>query len=47
MFGGAAAYPLVQRPPSDGVGFGYSVLVTGLLMTPMAVATLFSPPMAG
>jgi MFS family permease len=36
----------VQRPPSDGVGFGYSVFVTGLLMTPMAVASLLSPPMA-
>jgi MFS family permease len=47
VFGGAAAVILlVQRPPSDGVGFGYSVFVTGLLMTPMAVATLFSPPMA-
>ena len=35
VFGGAAAVILlVQRPPSDGVGFGYSVFVTGLLMTP-------------
>ena len=47
VFGGAAAVILlVQRPPSDGVGFGYSVFVTGLLMTPMAMATLLSPPMA-
>ncbi|TFV78137.1 MFS transporter [Blastococcus sp. CT_GayMR20] len=47
VFGGAAAVILlVQRPPGDGVGFGYSVFVTGLLMTPMAVATLFSPPLA-
>jgi MFS family permease len=47
VFGGAAAVILlVQRPPSDGVGFGYSVFVTGLLMTPMAVASLLSPPMA-
>jgi MFS family permease len=47
VFGGAAAVILlVQRPPSDGVGFGYSVFATGLLMTPMALATLVSPPMA-
>jgi MFS family permease len=47
VFGGAAAVILlIQRPPSDGVGFGYSVFATGLLMTPMAIATLFSPPMA-
>ena len=47
VFGGAATVILlVQRPPSDGVGFGYSVFVTGLLMTPMAVASLLSPPMA-
>jgi hypothetical protein len=47
VFGGAAAVILlVQRPPSDGVGFGYSVFVTGLLMTPMAVASLISPPLA-
>jgi|tagenome__1003787_1003787.scaffolds.fasta_scaffold20942694_2 MFS family permease len=47
VFGGAAVVILlIQRPPSDGVGFGYSVFVTGLLMTPMAVASLVSPPMA-
>ena len=47
VFGGAAAVILlIQRPPSDGVGFGYSVFVTGLLMTPMAIATLCSPPVA-
>jgi MFS family permease len=47
VFGGAAAVILlVQRSPSDGVGFGYSVFVTGLLMTPMAVASLVSPPVA-
>jgi hypothetical protein len=47
IFGGAATVILlIQRPPSDGVGFGYSVFVTGLLMTPMAVASLVSPPMA-
>jgi MFS family permease len=47
VFGGAATVILlVQRPPSDGVGFGYSVFVTGLLMTPMAVASLVSPPVA-
>jgi MFS family permease len=47
VFGGAAAVILlVQRPPSDGVGFGYSVFATGLLMTPMAVATLVAPPVA-
>jgi MFS family permease len=47
LFGGASVVVLlVQRPPSDGVGFGYSVFVTGLLMTPMALATLFSPPVA-
>jgi MFS family permease len=47
IFGGAATVILlVQRPPSDGVGFGYSVFVTGLLMTSMAVATLVSPPLA-
>ncbi|MGZ4627261.1 MAG: MFS transporter, partial [Kineosporiaceae bacterium] len=47
VFGGAAAVILlVQRPPSDGAGFGYSVFATGLLMTPMAVATLISPPVA-
>jgi MFS family permease len=47
VFGGAACVILlVQREPSDGVGFGYSVFVTGLLMTPMAVASLISPPVA-
>lgn len=47
VFGGAStAILLVQRPPSDGVGFGYSVFVTGLLMTPMALGSLISPPVA-
>ncbi|UOY01807.1 MFS transporter [Blastococcus sp. PRF04-17] len=47
VFGGAACVILlVQRDPADGVGFGYSVFVTGLLMTPMAVASLVSPPVA-
>lgn len=47
VFGGAStAILLVQRPQSDGVGFGYSVFATGLLMTPMAVASLVSPPVA-
>lgn len=47
LFGGASVVVLlIQRPPSDGVGFGYSVFVTGLLMTPMALATLLSPPAA-
>jgi MFS family permease len=47
VFGGAAVVILlIQRPPSGGVGFGYSVFVTGLLMTPMAVASLVSPPLA-
>jgi MFS family permease len=47
LFGGMSAVVLlIQRPPSDGVGFGYSVFVTGLLTTPMALATLVSPPVA-
>ncbi len=47
IFGGVAAVILlVQRPPSDGLGLGHSVFATGLLMTPMAVATLVSPPVA-
>jgi predicted MFS family arabinose efflux permease len=47
IFGGAATVILlVQRPPSDGVGFGYSVFVTGLLMTSMAITTSLSPPLA-
>lgn len=47
LFGGMSAVVLlIQRPPSDGVGFGYSVFVTGLLAMPMALATLVSPPVA-
>jgi len=47
VFGGVASVILlVQRPPSAGTGLGHSVFVTGLLMTPMAVATLVSPPVA-
>jgi MFS family permease len=47
LFGGMSAVVLlIQRPPSGGVGFGYSVFVTGLLTTPMALATLVSPPVA-
>jgi len=47
VFGGAAIVMLfIQRPNADGVGFGASVFVNGLLMTPMAVMTLVSPPIA-
>lgn len=47
VFGGVSAVILlVQRPVTAGVGLGHSVFVTGLLMTPMAVATLLSPPVA-
>jgi MFS family permease len=47
LFGGMSAVVLfIQRPASDGVGFGASVFVTGLLMTPMALTTFLSPPVA-
>lgn len=47
VFGGVAVVILlIQRPVSAGLGFGYSVFVTGLLMIPMAVASLVSPPVA-
>ncbi len=47
VFGGVAVVILlVQRPVQDGVGLGQSVFVTGLLMLPMALASLFSPPVA-
>lgn len=47
VFGGVAVVLLlVQRPVENGLGFGYSVFVTGLLMLPMAVASLVSPPVA-
>jgi MFS family permease len=47
VFGGVAVVLLlVQRPVEDGLGLGYSVFVTGLLMLPMAVASLVSPPVA-
>ncbi|MDT9591629.1 MFS transporter [Nocardioides zeae] len=47
VFGGATVVILVvQRPVETGVGLGQSVFVTGLLMLPMAVASLVSPPWA-
>lgn len=52
VFGCAAiAVVLVQSPPSGGVsgstvGLGRSVFVTGLLMVPMALGSLVSPPIA-
>lgn len=47
VFGGVSAVILlIQRPVNAGLGLGHSVFVTGLLMTPMAVATLVSPPVA-
>jgi MFS family permease len=47
VFGGVSAVILlIQRPVTAGLGLGHSVFVTGLLMTPMAVATLVSPPVA-
>jgi MFS family permease len=42
----SAVVLFIQRPASDGVGFGASVFVTGLLMTPMALTTFLSPPVA-
>jgi MFS family permease len=45
VFGGVAVMILlVERPTTDGLGLGYSVFVNGLLMVPMSVATLLSPP---
>nr|WP_277349737.1 MFS transporter [Planosporangium thailandense] len=47
IFGGVAVVLLLaQRPVEDGVGFGYTVFETGLLMLPMAVASLVCPAMA-
>jgi hypothetical protein len=47
VFGGVAVVLLLaQRPPEDGLGLGHSVFETGLLMLPMAVASLVSPPVA-
>lgn len=47
VFGGVAAVILlVQRPETSGLGLGHSVFATGLLMTPMALTTLLSPPVA-
>ncbi|MFW6773925.1 MFS transporter [Nocardioides sp. CPCC 205120] len=47
VFGGVTVVILVvQRPPETGLGLGHTVLVTGLLMLPMALASLFSPPFA-
>lgn len=47
VFGGVAVIILlVERPTSGGLGLGYSVFVNGLLMVPMSVATLLSPPVS-
>jgi MFS family permease len=47
VFGGVAVMILlVERPTTDGLGLGYSVFVNGLLMVPMSVATLLSPPVS-
>jgi MFS family permease len=47
VFGGVAVIILlVERPTVDGLGLGYSVFVNGLLMIPMSVATLLSPPVS-
>lgn len=47
IFGGVAVVLLLaQRPVEDGLGFGYSVFATGLLMLPMAVASLVAPGVA-
>ncbi|MET8052909.1 MFS transporter [Streptosporangium sp. NPDC005286] len=47
VFGGAAVMVLlIQQPTTHGLGLGYSVFVNGLLMLPMSIATLLSPPVA-
>ncbi len=47
LFGGVAtAILLMQREPSDGLGLGFSVFATGLVMMPMALASLVSPHLA-
>lgn len=47
IFGGVAVVLLLaQRPVEDGLGFGHSVFATGVLMMPMALATLASTPLA-
>jgi MFS family permease len=47
VFGGVAAMILlIERPTTDGIGLGHSVFVNGLLMIPMSVATLLSPPVS-
>lgn len=47
VFGGASATILLsQRTPSGGLGLGLTVFATGLVMTPMALASLVSPPVA-
>lgn len=44
VFGGITVVILViQQPPETGPGLGHSVFVTGLLMLPMALASLFAP----
>lgn len=45
MFAGASTVMiLVQSPPHAGVGLGRSVFVAGLLMLPMALVSLLTPP---
>lgn len=46
VFGGVAIVILVVQRPDDGIGLGHSVFVTGLLMLPMALASLLCPPLA-
>jgi MFS family permease len=47
IFGGVSVVVLVaQSPPATGFGLGHSVLVYGLLMMPMAVASLVCPGLA-
>jgi MFS family permease len=47
VFGGVAVVLLLaQRPAENGLGFGYSVFMTGVLMLPMALTTLASTPLA-
>lgn len=47
IFGGVSVVVLVaQSPVATGFGLGYSVLVYGLLMLPMALASLFCPDLA-
>ncbi|QIG44605.1 MFS transporter [Nocardioides anomalus] len=47
IFGGVSVVVLVaQSPTATGFGLGYSVLVYGLLMLPMALASLVCPGLA-